>query len=78
MHPSRCHLQVSAVPSYIITCENYGHGTDLRGCPQSPLVPEGNSEKCSSSDAVNKVRQKMIEQIDLWLSQCQAANRFSS
>ncbi|MFS8010433.1 hypothetical protein Hanom_Chr14g01297011 [Helianthus anomalus] len=41
MHPSRCHLQVSAVPSYIITCENYGHGTDLRGCPQSPLVPEG-------------------------------------
>ncbi|KAI7736616.1 hypothetical protein M8C21_025701 [Ambrosia artemisiifolia] len=67
-----------AVPSYIITCENCGHGTDLRGCPQSPLVPEGNSKNCSSPDAVNKVRQQMIEQIDLWLSQCQAANRLSS
>ncbi|KAJ0914617.1 hypothetical protein HanPSC8_Chr06g0240611 [Helianthus annuus] len=35
--------QVSSpsLPSYLITCDNYGHGTDLRGCPQSPLVPEG-------------------------------------
>ncbi|KAD7479193.1 hypothetical protein E3N88_02329 [Mikania micrantha] len=35
--------QVSSpsMPSYIITCENCGHGSDLRGCPQSPLVPEG-------------------------------------
>ncbi|KAJ0464100.1 putative dipeptidyl-peptidase II [Helianthus annuus] len=72
--------QVSSpsMPSYLITCDNCGHGTDLRGCPQSPLVPEGNSGNCSSPDAVNKVRQKMIEQIDLWLSQCQAANRCSS
>ncbi|XP_071705549.1 probable serine protease EDA2 [Rutidosis leptorrhynchoides] len=64
--------QVSSpnMPSYIITCDNCGHGTDLRGCPQSPLVPEGNSKNCSSPDAVNKVRQKVIEQIDLWLSQC--------
>ncbi|KAK9062058.1 hypothetical protein SSX86_019243 [Deinandra increscens subsp. villosa] len=72
--------QVSSpsMPSYIFTCENCGHGTDLRGCPQSPLVPEGDSKNCSSPDAVNKVRQKMIEQIDLWLSQCEAVNRCSS
>ncbi|KAL9992013.1 hypothetical protein Hdeb2414_s1246g00995401 [Helianthus debilis subsp. tardiflorus] len=63
MHPSRC------------------HGTDLRGCPQSPLVPEGRELRevqLAWPDAVNKVRQKMIEQIDLWLSQCLASNRFSS
>lgn len=30
-----------SVPSYIISCHNCGHGTDMRGCPQSPLVPEG-------------------------------------
>lgn len=29
------------VPSYITSCHNCGHGADLRGCPQSPLVPEG-------------------------------------
>ncbi|KAK4361489.1 hypothetical protein RND71_020441 [Anisodus tanguticus] len=28
------------MPSYIISCHNCGHGTDMRGCPQSPLVPE--------------------------------------
>ncbi|KVI08790.1 Peptidase S28 [Cynara cardunculus var. scolymus] len=110
--------QVSSpdMPSYIITCHNCGHGTDLRGCPQSPLVPEGqyifsswvhlypqkrvkrekrnytanmsqkiwctryslwNSKNCSSPDAVNKVRQQMIEQIDLWLSQCHAVGKCS-
>ncbi|XP_024974173.1 probable serine protease EDA2 [Cynara cardunculus var. scolymus] len=65
------------MPSYIVTCQNCGHGSDLRGCPQSHLVPEGNSKNCSSPDAVNKVRQQMIEQIDLWLSQCHAAGRSS-
>ncbi|XAR73802.1 Prolyl oligopeptidase [Bertholletia excelsa] len=60
------------MPSYTITCHNCGHGTDLRGCPQSPLSPEGDTKNCSSPDAVNKVRQKIIEHIDLWLSQCQA------
>jgi len=30
-----------SVPSYLITCNNCGHCTDLRGCPQSPLVIEG-------------------------------------
>ncbi|MCI26588.1 putative serine protease EDA2-like, partial [Trifolium medium] len=30
----------SIVPSYLIKCNNCGHCTDLRGCPQSPLVIE--------------------------------------
>ncbi|KAM3219539.1 hypothetical protein P3S67_019318 [Capsicum chacoense] len=29
------------VPSYIICCHNHGHGADMRGCSQSPVVPEG-------------------------------------
>ncbi|XP_047310453.1 probable serine protease EDA2 [Impatiens glandulifera] len=58
------------MPSYVITCHNCGHGIDLRGCPQSPLTAEGNSRNCSSPDAVNKAREKIIEHIDLWLSQC--------
>ncbi|XP_059592424.1 probable serine protease EDA2 isoform X1 [Vitis vinifera] len=29
------------MPSFLISCHNCGHGTDLRGCPQSPLSPEG-------------------------------------
>lgn len=37
-----------SVPSYIITCHNCGHGTDLRGCPQSPLCPEGTVRVCLS------------------------------
>ncbi|KAJ8558332.1 hypothetical protein K7X08_005098 [Anisodus acutangulus] len=45
------------MPSYIITCHNCGHGTDMRGCPQSPLVPEGDATNCSSPDAVRKVRE---------------------
>ncbi|KAK4585237.1 hypothetical protein RGQ29_022768 [Quercus rubra] len=63
------------MPSYTISCHNCGHGTDLRGCPQAPLNIEGNAEKCSSPDAVNKVRQQIVEHIDLWLSQCQDAAR---
>ncbi|KAK2979774.1 hypothetical protein RJ640_016306 [Escallonia rubra] len=63
------------MPSYVITCHNCGHGTDLRGCPQAPLTPEGNAQNCSSPDAVHKVRQQIIEQIDLWLSQCQDTGR---
>ncbi|PHT41576.1 hypothetical protein CQW23_20430 [Capsicum baccatum] len=30
------------MPSYIICCHNHGHGADMRGCSQSPVVPEGN------------------------------------
>ncbi|XP_073062090.1 probable serine protease EDA2 isoform X2 [Primulina eburnea] len=63
------------MPSYIMKCRNCGHGTDMRGCPQSPLVPEGDSKNCSAPDAVNKVRQHVIEHIDLWLSQCQSSGR---
>ncbi|XP_021274057.1 probable serine protease EDA2 [Herrania umbratica] len=63
------------MPSYIITCHNCGHGTDLRGCPQSPLSIEGNAQNCSSPDAVHKVRQQIIENMDLWLSQCKATGR---
>ncbi|GJZ53382.1 probable serine protease EDA2, partial [Tanacetum coccineum] len=71
--------QVSSpdMPAYIVTCHNCGHGTDLRGCPQSPLVPEGNSKNCSDPDAVNKVRQKMIQHIDLWLSECHGDGKSS-
>uniref|UniRef100_M4D5B2 Serine carboxypeptidase S28 family protein n=1 Tax=Brassica campestris TaxID=3711 RepID=M4D5B2_BRACM len=65
------------VPSYIITCHNCGHGSDLRGCPQSPLIIEGDSKNCSSPDAVNKVRQHIIEHMDLWLSECRGVLRSS-
>ncbi|THU74313.1 hypothetical protein C4D60_Mb04t32040 [Musa balbisiana] len=46
------------LPSYLIKCHNCGHG---------------NAEKCTSSEAVQKVRQQIIQHIDLWLSQCQAS-----
>ncbi|GLU19805.1 hypothetical protein SLE2022_360320 [Rubroshorea leprosula] len=63
------------MPSYLITCHNCGHGTDLRGCPQDPVNPEGDEQHCSSPDAVRKVRQQIIEHIDLWLSECQESGR---
>ncbi|CAL9156152.1 unnamed protein product, partial [Musa hybrid cultivar] len=65
------------LPSYLIKCHNCGHGSDLRGCPQSPLNIEGNAEKCTSPEAVQKVRQQIIQHIDLWLSQCQATGKTS-
>ncbi|KAB2004398.1 hypothetical protein ES319_D11G195300v1 [Gossypium barbadense] len=58
------------MPSYIITCHNCGHGIDMRECPQSVSSIEGNAQSCNIPDAVNKVRQKMIEHINLWLSEC--------
>ncbi|KAJ8764228.1 hypothetical protein K2173_005968 [Erythroxylum novogranatense] len=63
------------MPSYLISCHNCGHGTDLRGCPQSPFNLEGNAQNCSSPEAVQKVRQQMIKHIDFWLSECQAGGR---
>ncbi|KAL2906715.1 putative serine protease EDA2 [Bienertia sinuspersici] len=63
------------MPSYVVTCNNCGHGSDLRGCPQSPLSIEGDEKRCSSPDAVKKVRQQVTEHIDLWLSECQDAAR---
>lgn len=88
------------MPSYIIKCRNCGHGTDIRGCPQSPMVIEGisicvfcpkikrvscnnkfsfsgKSNNCSLPDYVNKVRQQMVEHIDLWLSECRKPIRSS-
>ncbi|OWM66423.1 hypothetical protein CDL15_Pgr013640 [Punica granatum] len=65
------------MPSYIISCYNCGHGTDMRGCPQSPLSLEGNAEKCTTPDAVHKVRQQIIENMDLWLSECHDSLRRS-
>ncbi|KAF3565790.1 hypothetical protein DY000_02012056 [Brassica cretica] len=65
------------LPSYIMDCHNCGHGTDLRGCPQSPMVIEGKSNNCSSPDVVNKVRQQMVEHIDFWLSECRGSTRSS-
>ncbi|XP_074588139.1 putative serine protease EDA2 isoform X2 [Curcuma longa] len=61
------------LPSYLIKCHNCGHGSDFRGCPQSPLNIEGNADKCTSPEAVQKVRQQIIQNIDLWLSECQIA-----
>ncbi|KAG9442936.1 hypothetical protein H6P81_018790 [Aristolochia fimbriata] len=58
------------LPSLIITCHNCGHGTDMRGCPQVPLNPEGDASKCASSDAVTRARQQIVDHVDLWLSQC--------
>ncbi|CAO2830545.1 unnamed protein product [Amaranthus hypochondriacus] len=63
------------MPSLVVTCYNCGHGTDLRGCPQSPLSIEGDDTRCESPDAVNKVRQQVTEYIDLWLSECQSDAR---
>ncbi|MFQ6663177.1 hypothetical protein Gotur_030794 [Gossypium turneri] len=61
------------MPSYIITCHNCGHGIDMRECPQSVSSIEGIAQSCNIPDAVNKVRQKMIEHINLWLSECKGS-----
>ncbi|ERN16345.1 probable serine protease EDA2 isoform X2 [Amborella trichopoda] len=58
------------MPSCIISCHNCGHGSDMRGCPQSPLNLEGDAQNCTSPEAVHKVRHQIIEYMDLWLSQC--------
>uniref|UniRef100_A0A7N1A4F0 Uncharacterized protein n=1 Tax=Kalanchoe fedtschenkoi TaxID=63787 RepID=A0A7N1A4F0_KALFE len=65
------------IPSYTVTCHNCGHGVDMRGCPQIPLNLEGNAQNCSSPEAVNKTRQHIIDNIDLWLSQCEGKGRKS-
>lgn len=31
----------------------------------------GDAQNCSNPDAVHKVRQQIVEHIDLWLSECQ-------
>ncbi|KAJ1294860.1 hypothetical protein BS78_01G178800 [Paspalum vaginatum] len=62
------------MPSYLMKCYNCGHGTDLRGCPQSPFRIEGDSSNCSSPTAVNTVRERIAKHMDLWLSQCHKAS----
>ncbi|CAJ1942415.1 unnamed protein product [Sphenostylis stenocarpa] len=59
-----------AMPSYVVTCYNCGHCSDYRGCPQSPFAIEGNEKNCTSPDAVHKVRLKISDHMDLWLSEC--------
>ncbi|KAL8473770.1 hypothetical protein ACS0TY_029899 [Phlomoides rotata] len=76
-HASKQNSSSPDLPSYIITCNNCGHGSDMRGCPQSPLIPGGDASNCSSLDAVNKVRQQIINHMDLWLSQCSGSRRSS-
>ncbi|KAL1191913.1 putative serine protease EDA2 [Cardamine amara subsp. amara] len=66
------------LPSYIMDCHNCGHGTDLRGCPQAPMVIEGKSNNCSSVDVVNKVRQHIVEHINMWLSECRGSTTTNS
>ncbi|XP_023550535.1 probable serine protease EDA2 [Cucurbita pepo subsp. pepo] len=61
------------MPSYLVTCRNCGHGTDLRGCPQSPPNIEGDAHSCTSPATVYKVRQQLVKKMDLWLSECQAS-----
>ncbi|KAJ6915885.1 hypothetical protein NC652_018521 [Populus alba x Populus x berolinensis] len=62
------------MPSFVMSCHNCGHGTDMRGCPQSPFNIEGNARNCGSPDAVEKVRHQIIEKMDLWLSECHASD----
>lgn len=40
---------ILSVPSYTITCYNCGHGTDMRGCPQSPFNLEGMCSNASTN-----------------------------
>ncbi|EPS71238.1 hypothetical protein M569_03521, partial [Genlisea aurea] len=71
----RASKQISSpdMPSYMVKCRNCGHGSDMRGCPQSPLIPEGDPRNCSSPDAVINVRKEMVNHMDLWLSQCRSS-----
>uniref|UniRef100_A0A6N2LB34 Serine carboxypeptidase S28 family protein n=1 Tax=Salix viminalis TaxID=40686 RepID=A0A6N2LB34_SALVM len=62
------------MPSFVMSCHNCGHGTDMRGCPQDPFNIEGNAKNCGSPDAVEKVRHQIIEKMDLWLSECHASD----
>ncbi|MCO5572592.1 hypothetical protein L7F22_026348 [Adiantum nelumboides] len=56
-------------PTWLITCHNCGHGTDLRGCPQSPLQLEGDASKCTDPDAVYKARQAITKHIEACLAE---------
>ncbi|CAK9205656.1 unnamed protein product [Sphagnum troendelagicum] len=55
-------------PASTITCHNCGHGTDMRGCPQSPLQLEGDATKCARPDQVHQVRERIASYIKEWIS----------
>lgn len=38
---------------------------------------QGNASNCTSPDAVKKVRQQIVDNIDLWLSECKNAGNES-
>ncbi|KAI5083291.1 hypothetical protein GOP47_0003034 [Adiantum capillus-veneris] len=56
-------------PAWLITCDNCGHGTDLRGCPQTPLQLEGDASKCADPDAVYQARQAIMKHIETCLAE---------
>lgn len=55
------------LPAEVMQCHNCGHGTDFRGCPQSPLQPGGSSSGCEHPAAVDKVRADVEAQLKDWL-----------
>eukprot|EP00243_Klebsormidium_subtile_P012519 TRINITY_DN768_c0_g1_i1.p1 TRINITY_DN768_c0_g1~~TRINITY_DN768_c0_g1_i1.p1 ORF type:complete len:480 (-),score=53.98 TRINITY_DN768_c0_g1_i1:196-1635(-) len=56
------------LPAEVMQCRNCGHGTDFRGCPQSPSQSKGNSSKCEHPAVVDKVRADVEAQLKGWLN----------
>ncbi|BFI08382.1 hypothetical protein MPTK1_2g21240 [Marchantia polymorpha subsp. ruderalis] len=56
-------------PSFLIKCQNCGHGTDMRGCPQSPLQAKGDASKCDNPLEVLKARELISTFIGEWLAE---------
>lgn len=54
-------------PAINISCHNCGHGSDLRGCPQSPFQIEGDATKCAKPYEVHRARKQIADYIHLWL-----------
>ncbi|KAL3679328.1 hypothetical protein R1sor_022284 [Riccia sorocarpa] len=56
-------------PSFLIKCHNCGHGTDMRGCPQSPLQEGGDASKCENPREVAKARELIKAKVSEWLAE---------
>ncbi|KAL2644735.1 hypothetical protein R1flu_012322 [Riccia fluitans] len=56
-------------PSFLIKCHNCGHGSDMRGCPQSPLQPGGDATKCENPQEVLKARELIKTKVSEWLAE---------
>ncbi|CAL9752562.1 unnamed protein product [Musa acuminata subsp. burmannicoides] len=54
------------LPSYMVECNGCAHGIDVLGCPYAPEDTKG--DVCRQ--AVSEVRQKIAQDIDMWLSDC--------